>query len=392
MQKLIALRPQLAQAAQQVYDENVFVNNQDPEEEHGICDEISEAMQGVIASSEDVELHEGGQDGDDHAWIIVTADREAYGVDIAPGVYETGGGYNWKLLPGIVFKPEDVDIWPMDMIGIEAAAKTAKSPVPKMLAGLAAEAKKAPTFDEFEKDFIIDLKHGRYYHLTDNPNFVIDPQKGPRDMSSMAGGTMEPGKLMITSHLDNWAAYYGKSRPYVAIIDMSAVPRDAYHQVKRGFGNEFWVENPAAAKVVNVMPMAAAKASDRRFTKVLEQTVESENDLMAFYEAATGKKVKDEPKIAATKTAFKIEVPKSVREHFWEEPPVGNWEFWAYRHRPSALPGEKIVFTFDHAPVATAVVHHIEEPGKTKCENTGKYEKHHKVYWEPQTFRRIDGK
>ena len=318
---------------------------------------------------------------------------------------------------------------------------------------------------------------------------------------------------MITSHLDNWAAYYGKARPYVAIIDMSAVPRDAYHQVKRGFGNEFWVENPAAAKVVNVMPMAAAKASDRRFTKVLEQTVVSEQDLQVFYEAATGKKVKDEPKVAKTarlhmemdppgrrgnllfrfystadhgdsseeelgwievqtegttafvddvhlqqqmrgrgegrdmyvqvfntlqqrgftkietmrsgpskdarrvweslkrdfpvdetepnhfevrlgakKTAFKIEVPKSVRDHFWEEPPVGNWEFWAYRSRPNVLPGEKIVFTFDHAPVATAVVHHIEEPGKTKCENTGKYEKHHKVYWLPNSFRRVDGK
>jgi len=97
-------------------------------------------------------------------------------------------------------------------------------------------------------------------------------------------------------------------------------------------------------------------------------------------------------KTGTVKTAFKIEVPKSVRTHFWEEPPAGNWEFWAYRHRPSTLPGEKIVFTFDGAPIADAVVHHVEEPGKTKCENTGKYEKHFKVYWEPQTFRRLDGK
>jgi len=95
---------------------------------------------------------------------------------------------------------------------------------------------------------------------------------------------------------------------------------------------------------------------------------------------------------AAVKTAFKIEVPKSVRKHFWEEPPEGNWEFWAFRNRPNALSGEKIVFTFDAAPVAAAVVHHVEEPGKTKCENTGKFEKHFKIYWEPQTFRRLDGK
>jgi len=98
------------------------------------------------------------------------------------------------------------------------------------------------------------------------------------------------------------------------------------------------------------------------------------------------------PVNAAAKTAYKIEVPKSVRKHFWEEPPEGNWEFWAFRSRPNALPGERIVFTFDAAPIADAVVHHVEEPGKTKCENTGKFEKHFKIYWLPESFRRLDGK
>ena len=93
-----------------------------------------------------------------------------------------------------------------------------------------------------------------------------------------------------------------------------------------------------------------------------------------------------------SKHAFRIEVPKAVRDHFWEEPPEGNLEFWAYRHAVNVLPGEKIVFTFDGAPIASAVCHHVEEPGQFKCENTGKYEKHHKVYWDPKKFKRLDGK
>lgn len=91
------------------------------------------------------------------------------------------------------------------------------------------------------------------------------------------------------------------------------------------------------------------------------------------------------------KKALQIEVPKSTRSHFWEEPPVGNLEFWAYRHPVNILPGEKIVFTFDGAPIARAVCHHTEAPGQSKCENTGKYKNHHKVFWLPSSFMRIAG-
>lgn len=131
----------------------------------------------------------------------------------------------------------------------------ANTRLPLILRGLAAEAKKCPTFEEFEKDFSMELKHGLYWHWTDDPNFQINPTKGPRDMSSMAYGTMDAGKLMITSHLQNWAYYgkEGKGREFAAIIDMSDVPRNAYRQVNRGFGNEFFVSDPSQAKVAKVV-------------------------------------------------------------------------------------------------------------------------------------------
>ena len=154
--------------------------------------------------------------------------------------------------------------------------------LPLILKGLAAEARKAGSWEEFEKDFLRQIKHGLYWHWTDDPDFKIDSTKGPRDMSSMAFGTMDVGKLMITSDLDNWASYGsgGKGRKYVAIVDMTEVPRNAYQQVSRGFGNEFFVSDPSRAKVIAVLPRSKALAKNREQHKYLPQ---SEEALREFY-------------------------------------------------------------------------------------------------------------
>lgn len=123
---LFRLRPLLAQAAQQVYDEW----EQDEEGLSdwygggGICDAIAEAWYGVINSKTSFNVMGGGQDGDDHNWIIVYNESEAFGVDIPPQVYETGGGYSWKKIPGVVFRPEHVEIFKVDrdLLGIEDEA------------------------------------------------------------------------------------------------------------------------------------------------------------------------------------------------------------------------------------------------------------------------------
>lgn len=150
---------------------------------------------------------------------------------------------------------------------------------PQSLAGLAAEALKSPTFDDFEHNFLGQIKHGTYWHITDNPNFTIDPLKGPRDMSSMATGEMTPGALMITSHLENWIPEY-PNRKYVAEIDMSAVDMSDYYQVKRGFGNEFYVKNPSKARVIRVIPVEQALKIDRYKHGKIPQSSEA---LKAFY-------------------------------------------------------------------------------------------------------------
>jgi hypothetical protein len=148
---------------------------------------------------------------------------------------------------------------------------------PPELQGLVEEARKFQSYEEFERAFLGEIRHGQYWHLTDNPNFSIDPTRGPRDMSSISGGQTSPGKLMITSHFENWDSYYndpdnperGVSRPYAAEIDMRGVPSKAYWQVNRGFGNEFWVDDPSGARVARVVPVEEARKRVEEYNDLL---------------------------------------------------------------------------------------------------------------------------
>jgi hypothetical protein len=151
--------------------------------------------------------------------------------------------------------------------------------IPKVLQPLVLEARKYNTWEEFEKAYLGQIKHGIYWHLTDNPNFTIDPLKGPRDMSSMAiGKNIDVGKLMITSHLENWLGY-GK-RQWAAQIDMSDVDPKDFWQVNRGFGNEFFINDPSKAKVIRVVPLKNALAIDRYYDKLIPQ---NEEELIDFF-------------------------------------------------------------------------------------------------------------
>lgn len=118
-QKLYAIRHLIAKAAQHVYDQ------WEPDEEGidceygggGICDQVARGIEDTIrdhVKEDDLEVVEGGQPGDDHAWVLVFNDEEAYDVDIPPDVYETGGGFSWKKTHGVTIRDTDVVISPVD--------------------------------------------------------------------------------------------------------------------------------------------------------------------------------------------------------------------------------------------------------------------------------------
>ena len=83
---------------------------------------------------------------------------------------------------------------------------------------------------------------------------------------------------------------------------------------------------------------------------------------------------------------MRINIPNWAIEHFWEEPPQGHMEFWAFRFPPKCKIGDTIEFLINHKVVAKAIVHIIEKPGQSFCESTGKFKNRWKVYWLPETF------
>ncbi len=162
---------------------------------------------------------------------------------------------------------------------LQKTARFEEKGIPPMLAGLANEARKYATPEEFQKAFLGDIKHGMYWHVTEDPNFFIDPQKGPTDMSSMGGGGISPGNLMITSNLEEWATNYAPNRGYAALIDMSFVDPKEYAQVNRGFGNEFFVRDPSNARVIGVFPIKDALRIDFEHQNSLPQNFDELKEL-----------------------------------------------------------------------------------------------------------------
>jgi hypothetical protein len=63
----------------------------------------------------------------------------------------------------------------------DVANYLASGKIPNFLQVLAAEARKAGSVDNFRNDYLVHLKTGIYWHWTDDPQFQIDPAKGPRD-------------------------------------------------------------------------------------------------------------------------------------------------------------------------------------------------------------------
>jgi len=118
-QQLRQLRPKFAAAAQAIYDS--WEQDEDGFDEEfgggGICDAIANAIMGLMPSG--IDTMDGGQPGDEHAFVIAFNDTEACTVDIPPGVYESGGGYNWKKRQGVTITEDDVEIIPINRSDIE---------------------------------------------------------------------------------------------------------------------------------------------------------------------------------------------------------------------------------------------------------------------------------
>jgi hypothetical protein len=116
IEELLAVRNQIASAAQEVYD--AWDQDEDGIDIEvgggGICDEVQSAISDVIASNIECDIEDGGWEGDDHANLIISRGNERYLVDIPARVYETGGGMNWRKIPDVNITTDDIIIVSVD--------------------------------------------------------------------------------------------------------------------------------------------------------------------------------------------------------------------------------------------------------------------------------------
>ncbi len=124
--KLNAIKPQLALAAQKEYDAwdaSDELNGDGEVGFGGICHLIADVMCDVIHSNipeayATTMSHDMGEvhvsvvtwDETEEGAISDNGYLEIYHVDIPPGNYETGGGYTWKKIPGVEFDASIVSI------------------------------------------------------------------------------------------------------------------------------------------------------------------------------------------------------------------------------------------------------------------------------------------
>jgi hypothetical protein len=191
LQELRELRAEMAAAAQKVYDE--WTQDAEGVDEElgtgGICDKVSEEVGNVVASNvPDVAFDDGGSGGEDHAWVIVSRDGEAYGVDIAPEVYERGGGYCWRKLPNVRFDPDHVEIFevPFPREGLEMGSKLGVSEGGTNLQGNRFEADVSPNKARAD---IKDRKGNRLFTLLSREDIM--------ELHELTGEL----KLMMWKHL-----------------------------------------------------------------------------------------------------------------------------------------------------------------------------------------------
>jgi hypothetical protein len=106
---ILRLRPELAKAAQKIYDEW----DDDKSEElsgGGICHEIADEI-AITLNQHGIESGTvSASVGDQHVYAIAKVKEGVFEVDISPNVYERGSGYSWKKVPDVTFDANDISV------------------------------------------------------------------------------------------------------------------------------------------------------------------------------------------------------------------------------------------------------------------------------------------
>lgn len=114
--KVVKLRPLFVKAAQFELDAwEQDENGEDAELGYGgICQDIAEAFCSVCGDNGIDCMSIASDMGEQHVWAVAYNEEteECCEIDINPYTYETGSGYIWRKIQGVIITPENVMILP----------------------------------------------------------------------------------------------------------------------------------------------------------------------------------------------------------------------------------------------------------------------------------------
>lgn len=166
---------------------------------------------------------------------------------------------------------------------VEAQRRTTGAYVKKAWLPLIELAKHYNTFESFRQDYFGKNYHGTYWHITDNPNFVLDYTYKPRDLAW--GGTGGVG-LMVTTDVQCWGAVFKDLRRYIVRIELGdAIPNVDFEDVTRGFCQEIFVSNLSKVQIIRIYDWSSGLNA---IWKLYHEQLPNGEELQLVYDMAHG--------------------------------------------------------------------------------------------------------
>lgn len=241
LKRIRALLPKIAAAAQEVY-ESWQQDDEGLDEERGaggICDVIAEEIGSVLASA-GINTVDGGEDGDDHAYLIAYDNERAYAVDIPPSVYERGSGYSWKKIKGVTITKDDVVVDEMSREDLHDAVeenpptqRTCKVAAGKFHQPCGATAKVWVFDDQGRPWKAVCRTHAKRFanHKTEDMESVAE---NPRDEA-----VLDELRFEVKSHEDG--------------LNVSAIEKATGERIGELGATRVWVEGPKKPYAVDML-------------------------------------------------------------------------------------------------------------------------------------------
>ena len=105
------LLPKLSFVAQKVYD-NWDEQDRDTYAGGGICHLIADDIVSFFWSLKpEIPASTVSSDHEQHVYSVIQVQEGVYMIDIHHSIYEIGGGFTWKKIPGVQFEPNDFTVY-----------------------------------------------------------------------------------------------------------------------------------------------------------------------------------------------------------------------------------------------------------------------------------------